>query len=91
MSMLNWVTNVQAFFSVRQPSIELNMAKSKMTVLQEERETALRLFGSCTGPTAVRELFLEAKIAAEEALLVKVVGLLHQHALPVLRQCLRGG
>ena len=37
----------------------------------------------------MRERFLEAKIAAEEALLAKLVDLPHQHALLVLRQCLQ--
>lgn len=85
----NALEDVQAFFSARQPSIQLNMAKSKTTTLQEARETGLQLLGSCIGPTAARERFLEAKIVAEEALLAKLVDLPHQHALLVLRQCLQ--
>jgi hypothetical protein len=81
--------DVQAFFADRQPSIELTMAKSKTTALEEARETGLQLLGSCIGPTAARERFLEAKIAAEESLLAKLVDLPHQHALLVLRQCLQ--
>jgi hypothetical protein len=65
------------------------MVKSKTTTLQEARETGLQLLGSCIGPTAARERFLEAKIIAEEALLAKLVDLPHQHALLVQRQCLQ--
>jgi hypothetical protein len=61
--------DVQAFFSARQPSIQTNMANSKTTALQVARERGMQLLGSCIGPTAARERFLEAKIAAEEALL----------------------
>jgi hypothetical protein len=81
--------DVQAFFSASQPFIQLNMVKSKATALQEARETGLQLLGRCIGPTAVRERFLEATIAGEEALLAKLVDLPHQHALLVLRQCLQ--
>jgi hypothetical protein len=49
----------------------------------------MQLLGSCIGPTAVIERFLEAKITAEETLLAKLVALPHQHALLVLRQCLQ--
>lgn len=58
-------------------------------VLQEARETGSQHLVSYNGHTAVRERFLEAKIAAEEALLAKVADLHHQHTLPVLRQCLQ--
>jgi hypothetical protein len=58
------------------------MAKSKTAALQEARGTGLQLLGSCIGPTAVRERFLEAKIAGEEALLAKLVDLPHQRGLP---------
>jgi hypothetical protein len=85
----NALGEVQAFFSARQPSIQLNMVKSKTTALQEARETGLQLLGSYVGPTAARERFLEAKIIAEEALLAKLVNLPHQHALLVLQQCLQ--
>jgi hypothetical protein len=63
----NALEDVQAFSAARQSSIQLNMAKSKTTALQEARETRLQLLGSCIGPRAARERFLEAKIAAEEA------------------------
>jgi hypothetical protein len=85
----NALEDVQASFASRQPSIQLNMAKSKTTALQEARERGMQLLGSCIGPTAVREHFLEAEIAAEEALLAKLVDLPQQHALLVLRQCLQ--
>jgi hypothetical protein len=49
----------------------------------------MQLLGSCIGPTAVIERFLEANITAEETLLAKLVALPHQHALLVLRQCLQ--
>jgi hypothetical protein len=65
------------------------MAKSKTTALQEARENRLQPLGSCIGPTAVRESFPKAKIAAEDALLAKLVDLPHQHALLVLQQCLQ--
>jgi hypothetical protein len=85
----NALEDVQASFASRQPSIQLNMAKSKTTALQEARERGMQLLGSCIGPIAVREHFLEAEIAAEEALLAKLVDLPQQHALLVLRQCLQ--
>ncbi|GFZ48405.1 hypothetical protein JCM24511_06153 [Saitozyma sp. JCM 24511] len=85
----NTLEGVQAFFSARQPSIQLNIAKSKTTPLQAAKERGMQLLGSCIGPTAAREHFLEAKVAAEEALLGKLVDLPHQHALLVLRQCLQ--
>jgi hypothetical protein len=84
----NALEDVQAFFSAHQPSIQLNMAKSKTMVLQEARETGLQLLGSCIGPAA-RQRFLEATIISEEALLAKLVDLPHQHPLLVLRQCLQ--
>jgi hypothetical protein len=65
------------------------MAKSKTTALQEARETGLQLLGSSIVPTEARERFLEATIAAEEALVAKLVDLPHQHALLVLRQSLQ--
>jgi hypothetical protein len=80
--------DVQAFFSARQPSIQLNMAKSKTA--------ALTSGGKGNRAAASRELYwtysserapLEAKIAKEEALLAKLVDLPHQHTLLVLRQC----
>jgi hypothetical protein len=85
----NALEDVQAFFTARHPSIHLNMAKSKTAALQEARETGLQLLGSCVGPTAARDRFFEAKVAAEEALLAKLVDMPHQHALLVLRQCLQ--
>jgi hypothetical protein len=85
----NSLEDGQAFFEARQPSIQLNMAKSKITALQEARETGLQLLGTCIGPRAVSERFLEAKIPAEEALLANLIHLPHQHALLVLRQCLQ--
>jgi hypothetical protein len=85
----NALEDVQASFASRQPSIQLNMAKSKTTALQVAREQGMQLLGSCIGPTAVRERFLEVKIAAEEALLAKLVNMPHQHPLLVLRQCLQ--
>jgi hypothetical protein len=57
--------------------------------LEEDREAGLQLLGSCIRPTVVTERLLEAKMAAEEALLAKLVHLHHQHALLVLRQYLR--
>jgi hypothetical protein len=57
------------------------MAKNKTTTLQEARETGLQLLGSCIDPTAARARFLETKIAAEEALLAKLVDLPHQHRI----------
>jgi hypothetical protein len=66
-----------------------NSTWRKTTALQEARETGLQLLGSCIGPTAARERFLEAKIAAEESLLAKLVDMPHQHALLVLRHCLQ--
>jgi hypothetical protein len=86
----NALEDVQAFFSARQPSIQLNMAKSKTT--------ALTSGGKGNRAAASRELYwtysserapLEAKIAKEEALLAKLVDLPHQHTLLVLRQCLQ--
>jgi hypothetical protein len=71
----NALEDVQAFFASYQPSIQLNVAKSKTTALQEAREPRLQLLGSSIGPAAVRERFLEVKIAAEEALLAKPVDL----------------
>jgi hypothetical protein len=85
----NALEDGQAFFSARQPPIQLNMAKSKRMTLQKARETGLQLLGSCIVPTAARERFLEAKVVAEETLLAKLVDLPHQHALLVLRQCLQ--
>ncbi|GFZ46026.1 hypothetical protein JCM24511_03760 [Saitozyma sp. JCM 24511] len=76
-------------FQASPTSIQLNRAKSKTTALQETRETGLQLLGSCIGPTAARECFLEAKIIAEEALLAKQVDLPHRHALLVVHQCLQ--
>ncbi|GFZ44347.1 hypothetical protein JCM24511_02069 [Saitozyma sp. JCM 24511] len=84
----NALEDVQAFFSARQPSIQLCW-NSKMSALQESREQGMQLLGSCIGPTAVRERFLEAQVAGEEALLAKLVDLPHQYALLVLRQCLQ--
>lgn len=55
---------------------------------QEARESGIQILGSCVGPTVVRERLLEAKMAAGEALLAKLVDLPHQHALLVIRQCL---
>jgi hypothetical protein len=49
----------------------------------------MHLLGSCVGPTSVRERFLEAKVAAEEALLADLLDLPHRHALMVFRQCLQ--
>ncbi|RSH94181.1 hypothetical protein EHS25_003984 [Saitozyma podzolica] len=49
------------------------MARSKATALQESRERGTPLLGSSIGPAAARELFLEANIAGEEALLAKLV------------------
>jgi hypothetical protein len=66
----NALEDVQAFFSAHQPSMQLNMAKSKTIALQEARERGMQLLGSCIGPTVVRERFLEAKVPGEEALLV---------------------
>ncbi|GFZ44382.1 hypothetical protein JCM24511_02104 [Saitozyma sp. JCM 24511] len=47
----NALEEVQVFFSARQPSIQLNMAKSKTIALQEARER-MQLLDSCIGPTA---------------------------------------
>jgi hypothetical protein len=85
----NIFEKVHAFFDDRQPSIQLNMAKSKTTSLEDVRERGLELLGSCIGPTAVREKFLEAKIEQEEATLHKLNDLPYQHALLVLRSCLQ--
>jgi hypothetical protein len=54
----NALEDVQASFASRQPSIQLNMAKSKTTALQEARERGMQLLGSCIGPTAGGERFL---------------------------------
>jgi hypothetical protein len=85
----NALEDVQAFFSARPPSIQLNKAKSNTAALQVAKEQGVQLLSSCIGPTAVGERFLEAKLAAEEAVLAKLVDLPHQHALLVLRQCLQ--
>jgi hypothetical protein len=77
---------MHSFFSTLQPSIQVNMAKSKTVALEDVRENALDILGSCKGPTAVRECFLEAKITAEEALLDRLGAVPHRHALFVLRQ-----
>jgi hypothetical protein len=69
----NALEDVQAFFATRQPSIQLNMAKSRAVTLQDARERGMQLLGSCIGPTAVWEIFLEDTIAAEEALLARLV------------------
>jgi hypothetical protein len=78
----NALEDVQAPSQLANLLYKLNMAKSKTAALQEARGTGLQLLGSCIGPTAVRERFLEAKIAGEEALLAKLVDLPHQHGLP---------
>jgi hypothetical protein len=83
----NALEDVQTFLSALQPSIQLNMVNSKILALQEARETGLHLLGILD--LQRRERFLEARIAAEEALLAKLVNLPHQHALLVLRQCLQ--
>ena len=67
----------------------LNTLKSKATALQEARETGLQLVGSCAGPRAARERFLEANIAPEETLPATLVDSAYQLALLVLRQCLQ--
>ena len=85
----NALEDSQAFFAASQPSIQLNMAKHKTTASKAARETGLQLLGSYIGPTAVRPCCLEATIAAEEALLAKLVDLPHQHALVVLQQRLQ--
>jgi hypothetical protein len=51
----NALEDVQALFSAPQPSIQLNMAKSKTTALQEAKETGLQVLGSCNLDLQQRE------------------------------------
>ena len=75
----------QDFFQTAQPSIQLNMAKSKLVALEDARNDGLQLLGTCLGPTEARERFLLAKIEAEERLMDFLTNLPHQHALLLLR------
>ena len=75
----------KSFFQTAQPSIQLNMTKSKLVALQDARTNGLQLLGTCLGPTEARERFLLAKIEAEERLFDSLINLPHQHALLLLR------
>jgi hypothetical protein len=75
----------QELLEAAQPSISLNLAKSKLISLDRARQEGLEVLGTCLGPTAARERFLAAKIEQEEALLDRLSALPHQHALLLLR------
>ncbi len=75
---------IQSFMKSAQPSVSLNMAKSKIVSLEGARKNGLEVLGTCLGPREARISFLLAKIEGEEHILAGLYDLPHQHALLLL-------
>ncbi|RSH85407.1 hypothetical protein EHS25_004803 [Saitozyma podzolica] len=72
---LRWLSEPSSQFANRL----FNWIWRRQTALEEAWERGLELLGSYIVSTAVREKFMDAKIAAEEGLLAQLVDLPHQH------------
>ena len=83
------LSRVEDFFALNERSLKLNVAKSFTNSVEDIKTNGIKMLGTCLGPKEVRAEFLQGKIEELETKIGRLVGLPHQHALLLLRQCLQ--
>ena len=83
------LSDVKEFFEANECSLKLNVVKSFTTSIEDIKANGLKMLGTCLGPKEARSEFLKTKIQDLELKIGRLVGLPHQHALLLLRQCLQ--
>jgi hypothetical protein len=79
------LSDTHNFFSERDTTLQLNMAKSSITDLNTIRDHGLKVLGTTVGPHSARLAFLKSKIDHLRPKLNNLINLPHQHALLTLR------